>query len=152
MGDYAFSSQNNAIVLSAYIKSLENARIREAIHFEAERARIRYISEVKKLKAAGIKINTGHTKSKAVKKAQSEARSEFFDILGEVGEVKKASRTYKAPQSEETKILQGDPEKENSAHCQNKEITLLISISGCDDLAQLISCKEINIKVKHIDN
>ena len=81
---YSFSANNNVITLSEYIEKLENAKIREAIQYEAKIARALYVDEVNRLKREGKKVNTFLIKREASKMAKKEAQAVYTDIWGEV--------------------------------------------------------------------
>ena len=84
VGGYSFSIKNNIITLPGHVEKLENAVAREAIQFEATKARSFYVNEVKRLKASGAKINAVLLKREAIIKAKAEARIKYANILGEV--------------------------------------------------------------------
>ena len=90
-GNYAFSINSNTITLSGYVEKLENARIREAMEFEAMAARSYYVNEVNRLKASGERVSKYHIKCDATIKAQEQAKAHYADVWSEV------ETTYKNP-------------------------------------------------------
>jgi hypothetical protein len=92
-GGYSFSAYNNIITLSGYVETLDNARVREAIHYEAEKARTYYVETVNKLKLCGEKVSTFYVKRDAIQRARKEAQSKYMDVWNEVESVCKANET-----------------------------------------------------------
>ena len=99
-GGYSFSANNNIITLSGYVEELENAKVREAIQFEAQKARTYYVEKVNRIKAAGGKVNNFLTKYEAVKRAKEDAKAMYADVWDEVEAINKTHDTpIASPQS-----------------------------------------------------
>lgn len=81
---YSFSAKNNVIILSEYVENIANARVREAILYEAERARQLYVEEINNLRSIGEDVNTHDVKRDASMKARFEAQAKFSDVWDEV--------------------------------------------------------------------
>ena len=122
---YAFSASNNSITLSDYVGKLENARIREAIQYEAQRARYYYVEAVNRIKTAGGSVNNFRTKSEAVKRAKEDAHTLYADVWSE------AENTYRNPPQASTAAPQ----------CDSADISLCYS----DDTKRyLVTVSELN--------
>jgi hypothetical protein len=115
-GDYSFSAKNNIITLSGYIERIDNPAIREAIQYEAKKARSFYIEEVNRLKEIGEKVRTCRVKYEAVQKAKEEAYTKYGDIWGEVEHI------YKSP----PQITAEATDKPNNNPCSTDEFTGLL--------------------------
>ena len=150
-GGYSFSVGNNIITLPAYVEDIANARVREAIQHEAEKARRYYIEEVNRLKMLGEKVSTFYAKREATMKAIEETRAKYADIWDEVETAKKAVKL-----SETTKPKHETPQpndlKTDSAPCHAKDTRFLVTVKGYGNTTQQIVClvyegEELSIKV-----
>ena len=127
-GDYSFSANNNTITLSGYVEKLENARIREAMQFEAIVARRLYVDEVNKLRASGRLANTFHIKREATIKAKEQAKVNYADVWNEVENI------YKNPPLTSVTKPTGNTENNiiNLFHVKDTEI--LVAVAGSDSV------------------
>jgi len=120
VGGYSFSIKNNIITLPGHVERLENAVAREAIQFEATKARSFYVNEVKRLKASGVKVNSVLAKREAITQAREETRTKYSDIWGEVENARKVP--FHAP-----KVVTADVQNTNS-HTSTVQAPCLIVI------------------------
>lgn len=142
---YSFSAYNNTITLSGYIEKLDNAKIREAILYEAETARSFYVEEVNRLKASGRKINSYLVKREAISKAKNKTQAKYAEIWSEVVD------TYKTPPlsvEPSTSNMEGG----NTKNIHLKNIALFVVVSDSkklyDKLIETIeACHKVSDKV-----
>lgn len=146
-GGYSFSALNNTIILPEYVEQLENPKIREAIQYEAEKARHYYIAEVNRLKTIGeSKVNTFLTKREAVKKAKTEAQMMYGDVWQEIETILKTNKISKLSKSQsETLINIGDDDI-------SKGVKFLVTVKGVDDIAQLVLCESAELTIKVVQS
>jgi hypothetical protein len=129
-GGYSFSAQSNIIKLSGYVQKLENRRVCEAIQYEAQKARFYYVEEVKRVKAAGGKVNNVLTKYEAVKKAKEDTRALYADVWSEVED------TYKITMFSSMGSTADNQERNKSAVVHLKNAELILVVAGPDSLSK----------------
>lgn len=139
-GEYSFSALDNVITLPEYVAKLENPRVREAIKYEAEKARSYYINEVKELKTSKVKVNNFRTKREAVKRAREEAQQKYFDIWDEVEAAQKSARIY-----ETSKSTPDTPPDSNHA---DKDIKYLVTVKDAGGVTQLALCEGAELTIR----
>lgn len=124
-GGYSFSAYNNIITLSGYVEKLENAKIREAIQYEAKTARSFYVDEVNRLKANGEKVNSFIVKQEATRKAKDIAQTKYAEIWSEVEDVYK-NPPLLAEKTGNTKIY--------TNITRLKDVEFFVAVSGSENL------------------
>ena len=133
-GGYSFSVHNDVIILSEYVGKLEDDRVREAILFEAERARHHYVTEVKRLKTLGKKVNTYLIKQEATKIAKAEARTKFADVWDKVERIYETSLIPITSTQPQTPTAHADPEGDAAPCNLNKAIKFTVTVKDSDNI------------------
>lgn len=138
---YSFSAHNNIIILSGYIEKLENAKVRDAIHYEAEHARSLYIDNINKMKTAGEKLNTFLAKREAIKKAKEATKIMYADVWDDMESIKNICKSSIIPsniptESNPTKL---SDQPHHPIRFIDKKATLLIAVSDPNNNNQWIN-------------
>jgi len=128
IGGYSFSAYDNIITLPRYVEKLDNAKIREAIQYEAKTARSFYIEEVNRLKANGEKINSFLVKREATRKAKDKAQAKYAEIWSEVEDI------YKTPPPLSVAPAKTTSNRNKFNITNIKDIGFFIAVVGSDNL------------------
>ena len=144
-GGYSFSLHNNVIILSAYVEKLTDDMVREAIHFEAERARHHYVTEVNRLKTLGETVNTFIVKHEASQQARAEAQAKYPAVWDEVEITYKIYENRKPSPQPFTKA-RDDSEHETESCNPSKEIQFTVTVRDSDNIILDVTKESSSLK------